>query len=278
MLEEQINLFVPLTNDLLFKETFGKKENNRFLEYLLEVYYNYPGGSLKNKLEVKYESLVDKTRYYDKGFRNDLQVIINNEIFCNIEMYETFNVESFQKSKSYIMRIYSTQLDIGDPYNKIKKVTQINFASSITEDIKVTIDEEIKNSLYMGNKEISNDISMDIVRIDLARKVSYNKDDKFITLLNFISAKTKEEREEISKGSVILMEMNKWIDNYMTDDEWWRTYNDAYWNKRIERHEGARESKMEIAKKMLAKGKPEEEILEFTGLTIKQLADIKEEL
>ncbi len=35
------NIFISLTNDLLFKETFGKKSNIRFLEDLLERYFNF---------------------------------------------------------------------------------------------------------------------------------------------------------------------------------------------------------------------------------------------
>ncbi len=45
-------LFIPLTNDLLFKETFGKVENIRYLEDLLECCFDYEQGSLKDKVKA----------------------------------------------------------------------------------------------------------------------------------------------------------------------------------------------------------------------------------
>ncbi len=259
--------FVPLTNDLLFKETFGRNIN--FLEYLLEVYYNYPFGFLKDKLEVSYESILDKSKYHDKGFRSDLKVIINNEIICDIEMFTKFDYNSLEKSKSYVMRIYSTQLKIGEDYNQIKKVTQINFIDNISNALKVTIDENLTQTFYFGNELLSKDISMDLVKLDLARNIDYNLDDKFIRLLKFISAKTEEERETFAKGDEILMEMNKWINDYMTDDDWWRTFNDDYWKRR-----GAIR---EIAKNMLKETNDLEFISRVTNLSVEEVAKLKED-
>jgi len=267
--------FIPLTDDLLFKETFGLPKNIRFLEYFLEVYFNYPFGYLKDKLEVFYESPIEKSRYYDKGFRNDLKVIINNEIICNIEIYSTFNKESLQKSKSYIMRIYSTQLDIGDEYSNIKKVTQINFVDNISNEVKVLIDEEIKKTLYLGDERTSEDLNLDIVRLDLARNIDYNDNNRFMRLLNFIGAQSKEERDEVAKGDEMLMEINKWVNNYVNDDDmWWRVHNDEYWNKRIYREagreegliDGRNERNIEIAKNLLK-----------TNLTLEEIENLQKE-
>lgn len=47
--------FVMLTDDVLFKATFGYPKNISFLEDLLESYYGYEKGMLKGKLKVEYE-------------------------------------------------------------------------------------------------------------------------------------------------------------------------------------------------------------------------------
>ncbi len=269
--------FVPLTNDLLFKDTFGL--NVKFLEYLLESYYDYSNGFLKNKLEVYYGSPLKKSKYSDKNFRSDLKVIINREIICNIEMYTSFYLESLQKSKSYIIRIYSTQLEIGDDYSEIKKVTQINFINNINSDIKVMIDEEIKSTEFVGNKSLSFDFNFDFVRLDIAKKVIYNENDRFMNLLAFLSAEDAETRENIAKGDDTLMEINEWINNYMKDDEWWRTYNDDYWNKKIYhedgKNEGKTEEKIAIAKKLITKNTPLSDIAEITELSIKEIKNLQ---
>ena len=131
--------FDCLTNDLLFKEAYSNPHNRRALEYLLEAYFNFPDGYLKDKLAVSYESILDKNRLKDKSVRSDLVVIIDNTIFVNLEMYSVFTKNSLKKSKYYIMRIYSSQLNRGDNYTKIKIVTQINFV----DNVKIKIHEEV---------------------------------------------------------------------------------------------------------------------------------------
>jgi len=273
--------FVALTNDILFKDTFGLPSNIQFLEYLLEAYYNYPVGYLKGKLEVFYESTLEKTKYDDKGFRSDLKVIIDQHIICNIEMFSSFQVDSLTKSKQYTMRIYSTQLYVGDDCANIKKVTQINFIDHPSNDVKVMIDEEVKRTLYLGDEKTSEDISIDLVRLDLARNVEYNESDRFMRLLKFLGAETKEQRDTYAKGDEVLMGMNKWIDEYMSDDEWWRKYNDVYWSKREGicegKAEGREERNIEIAKKMLAKGLDINEISEITELSIHEIKALQSE-
>lgn len=123
MYTEAKESFDTLTNDLLFKETYGNPHNIRALEYLLESYFDYPKDFLKDKLAVNYESVLEKTRLNDKSIRSDLTIIVNNNLFVNLEMYSEFTKDSLKKSKTYIMRIYSTQLNRGENYNQIKKVT-----------------------------------------------------------------------------------------------------------------------------------------------------------
>ncbi len=279
-MQTEEKLFIPLTDDLLFKETLGLSKNVKFLEYFLEIYFNHQFGYLKDKLEVFYESPIEKSRYDDRGFRNDLRVIIDKKIICNIEMYSSFNKESLQKSKSYIMRIYSTQLDIGDELSNIKKVTQINFVDDISNDVKVLIDEEIKKTLYLGDERTSEDLNLDIVRLDLARNIDYNDNDRFMRLLNFIGAQSKEERDKIAKGDEMLMEINEWVNNYVNDDDmWWRVHNDEYWNKRIYREkgreEGRNDSKVEIAKNLLIEGSSKELINKVTGLSLEEIENLQ---
>lgn len=154
MLEDTLKLD-SLTCDLLFKETFSNPSNRRALEYLLETYFDYPSGYLYNKLAVSYESHLEKTRLLDKSMRGDLIVIVDNNLLVDLEMFSVFTKSSLTKSKQYIMRIYSTQLNRGDDYNQVKKVTQINFV----DNVKFKIEEEVITKHYFISKELSDDFA-----------------------------------------------------------------------------------------------------------------------
>ena len=124
-----------LTNDLLFKETFANKDNRRQLEFLLELLLDYPTGFLKDKLEVDYESPLDKMNVKDKSVRGDI-VIRFDDVTINLEAYRVFNESSIDKSLYYVMRIQSKKLMVGDDYYKLGKTVQINFVDHTTLQLK----------------------------------------------------------------------------------------------------------------------------------------------
>lgn len=272
----KLKKFVPLTNDLLFKDTYSRKENIKFLEDLLECYYGYPKGYFNGLLKVSHEVTLDKTRLKDKNVRCDLVVTIANKLKLDIEMYSVFNEESMKKSNYYAMRIYSTQLDLGDDYNKIGKVTQINFI----DNVKLEINEEIKSTIYLGS-----DVKLDFVRLDLARKIDYTNS-RFIKYLQFIGAKTASERRKYAKGDEMLMDLDKWLEWYTNTDSLDNAFNDDYWNKRIYHEdgrldgieEGKEQNSIEIAKNLLNMNMKLEDIVKATNLTKEAVLKIKEEL
>jgi predicted transposase/invertase (TIGR01784 family) len=269
--------FIMLTDDLLFKETFGMKQNRKYLEDLLESYYGFPKHYLKGKLDVSYETTLDKLNYQNKAMRGDL-IVKFDDIIVNIEMYSTFNKETYNKSKSYIMRIYSTQLDRGDSYSSIEKVTQINFI----DNVKFGISEDVKRTILIGDEITSDDFSMDIVRLDIARKIEYNQDDRFLLWVKFLGAKTREDRKEIAKGDGLLMALDTWLEQYTSDkdlDNFFRTYNDEYWNKRIYREdgrlEGLEQKANEIAKSMLKDNVSIETIAKYTDMSLEDIQKLQ---
>lgn len=269
MLEDTLKLD-SLTCDLLFKETFGNPHNRKVLEYLLEAYFDFPPGSLQNKLAVSYESHLGKTRLFDKSMRGDLIVIVDNNLLVDLEMFSTFTKNSLTKSKQYIMRIYSTQLNRGDDYNQVKKVTQINFV----DNVKFEIEEEVITKHYFISKELSDDFELDIARLDLIDKKGYNLSERFKKILKFLRAKSQEEREEIAKGDEILMDVNAWLEEYKSDKGLCEFFDEKRWAK----IEGKNEGIVEIAKKMLLETTDLDFISRTTGLSINEIEKLKEEI
>ncbi len=289
---DKVNNFIPLTDDTLFKETFGKKENIRYIEDFLESYFNYRKGSLRNKLTIYYESELKKDVYHEKARRCDLIIKVGKNLILNIEMYQEFNIKSYLKSEQYVMKINSTQLRRGEDYSNLTKVTQINFVSHVSKEVKMQIKNEIRQT-YMMNP-MSN-TSMDIIRLDLTREIEYNLSDRFMKHLKFIVAETQEERDKIAKGDRIFMDINAWLEDFTHDDTLREFFDDRKWDREIYTQKGLEdgiEIGMEqgyekglnkglvqglekVAKKMLRKSKDIREIHELTGLSIKEINRIK---
>jgi len=266
-LDKRGKYFICLTDDLLFKETFGRRENRKFLEDLLECYHNYDKGYLKNKLDVRYESILEKEDYFNKSVRSDLLVKYDNTI-TDLEMYKLYNEESKIKSDYYIMRIYTSKLEIGDSYKTLTKTTQINF---ISED-KIGISEDIKYT-----KEINKNVSQDYILLDNIKNKPYNEDERFMRYLKFIGANSYEERKKCAKGDEMLMELNDWLDAYCNDEANLKFLNDRYWDKRIYGLEGEKKGINTVAKNLLNENVSLKTIESATGLSKEQIARLKKE-
>ena len=89
--------FIPLTDDVLFKETFGRNQNILLIERFLEQYFHLPKGALRGKVIVKMESTLEKGKYKDKNSRGDILLYLEDKII-NLEVYRVFNKDSLDKS------------------------------------------------------------------------------------------------------------------------------------------------------------------------------------
>lgn len=265
---ETKKIFVPLTNDILFKDTYGNPRNIRLLESFIESKYKYPKGYLKDKLEVQYEVTLKKDKYKNKNIRGDLIVIVDKKLILNIEVYNHFNIRALRKSYTYVMRIYSTQLDNGESYKKAKKVEQINITNKTSENLK-----DIDREYYFGPREYA-DVKMEIINLDKIDEYSYNESDEFIRHLKFIRAKSEEERRKIAKGDKIMSETEKWLDEYYTKLEETLIPYREHMNIEIAREEGEERMQQEIAKNMLKENTDINFISKVTKLSIKEIEDL----
>ena len=124
-----VHTIESLNGDLVFKEIFGTQKNVRFTEYLLELLKGYEKHSLKGKVTVLNEVFLEKTKLNDKGMTSDVLARTEDEVI-DLEMYTTFENDDFEKSLTYLTRIYGTRLEIGEKYRNQPKVTQYNFCVS----------------------------------------------------------------------------------------------------------------------------------------------------
>ena len=282
--------FVPtsLKNDMLFKEVLAHPQNKDKLIYFLSCFTDYGEEYLKkSNLKVTYERQLPKANVKNKTFRGDIIVEFDN-ITINLECYSTFVDEYLKKSLAYIMRLYSTNLNRGESYEKLKTVLGINFIDNVRSS---KLSKEMYNnvSLVLNYKnELYNSIKLEIYRLDIAKKAPYNKNDKKLKWLKFIGADNYEERKTIAKGDKKLMELNEWTQGYITDANTRKFFAD--WDRKITygigledgeikgKKLGQLESTNSIAKEMIKKSYSTKEIQEITKLSLQEINDLKEEM
>ena len=128
--------FISLSDDLLFKEAMTHIDNWDILIDFLATMTDFKKEYLEStKIEVAYESVLKKTKYTDKNFKSDVIIKFDNyEI--NLECYSRFNDRWFNKSTSYIMRIFSTQMNKGKKdYDLLEGIIQINLIDNVKGEL-----------------------------------------------------------------------------------------------------------------------------------------------
>ena len=276
-----------LTNDLLFKETFANKDNRKQLEFLLELLLDYPVGFLKDKLEVDYESPLEKNQVEEKSVRGDI-IIRFDDTTINLEAYRVFDSNSIDKSLYYVMRIQSKKLMIGDDYYKLGKTVQINFVDHTTLKLKdklvanfhITYDDDPSVKLMEKSFVVK------VVQVDKAKKLGYTNN-VLERWLKFIGAETSSEREEIAKGDELLMKLHDWVKKYVADEETQEMLN--RWDIQIAENkgyeqgieegkkQGIEERNTEIVKNLIKMNLSLEDIEKITNLSKEEIEKLKEE-
>ena len=275
-----IHTIESLNGDLVFKEIFGTQKNVRFTEYLLELLKGYEKHSLKGKVTVLNEVFLDKTKLNDKGITSDVLAKSGDEVI-DLEMYTTFEDDDFEKSLTYLTRIYGTRLEIGEKYQNQPKVTQYNFC--VSSHIS-GINEFETDFLFMDRKTtniISDKIEGYIYRLDKLDDVVYDdvRKEELRKIMKMIYAKTKEERLEIAKGSEILMDLAQVMEEFVNDEAVLKYKSLAGKNEEIARRNGRREGRKEgtqlercnIAKNLLKDHLDINKIMQYTGLTKQEI-------
>ena len=280
--------FIPLTNDLLFKETLSHKDNREALIDFINSVTNISKKVIRRNLIVKYESVLEKSKLSDKNLRGDV-IIECDDYIINLECYSDFDINSLLKSTSYIMRIFSTQLDRGTPYNNMDNVIQVNIIEK--DDTKMMND--FINEFYLTNKKTNEILFKDkffikYYNLEKLRDGSYNEISDEVKWMKFISAKTKSDREKISRESRVMESMNKWVEEYINDEKTKKLFGE--WseyialNKGIKKglkegmeqgkKEGALEKSLEIAKYLKNMNYNIEEIIKITKLTKEEIEEL----
>lgn len=281
-----IKTFYNLTDDILFKNIFSHK---KLVIDLLNSIFSYLKQD-KKVIDVrisKDKSLYGVNRDVKLNYGDIIAYLDTNEI-VSIEMYKDFGKEEFNKSVTYLSKLYSNQLKKGQKYIHAKKVISINFMSG---------------NYHKENEELVNDYSfirridtpsnkdecmeMYLIRLDLVKNIVYNEtSERLVRWLKFMNAQSYEEMKEIGKEDEVMEQALKYIDEFLEKEG--TTFQDKIDYEKVKSFDdglmkgekngiikGRKAGIIETAKNLLNMNFSVNDIMKATGLSKEEIKNLK---
>ena len=271
---------IPLIYDRQFK-SFASIYSKELVDYIIDL--------CKLNIECNNYNLINNeiTTFYedDKLMVTDLLYKLNDSTFLNIELNTSKSKYLMYKNLLYIYKIILNEQNKGKKYKDII-VIQVNFDLYSFKDM-----DKVKNVIKVINKdnlkEYLNTFTIFHFELDKAWKNEYNVSEEGIRFLRMLSRRSKRINQLLAGDNLFLKKVAKFMEDYSNSsdnllyydkkelDEYIREseINDSY-NDGLS--EGENNKAIEIARKMLNKDRPIEEISEITGLTKEEILKLKD--
>ena len=268
--------FVSLTDDIMFKHVFS---HPHVMIDLLNSFFDYIGENKKIvNIRLEKDKSMHGTNIYSKIFYGDIVAILEDETIISVEMYTEFGQEEYNKSTSYLSRLYGNQLKRGQKFIESKKVISINFMTGNYHRVNNALVNDY-GFVRKISKTIENDecMIMYLVRLDLSDKVLYNNSNKrFIKWLKLIKSKSMEEMKYMGKDDKIMEDVIKYVDWFLKEEG--TTFQDKIeYEKAKGEIKGERKNALKTAKNLLDMNMSIKDICKATGLTEKDIHNIMKE-
>ena len=268
-------MIISLTDDICFKYIFSKEE---ILKDFLNSFFEFMGKKEKVvSIKSNTEAELFGSKYKHKVFYGDILVYTNTGSILSIEMYNKFQKEEFNKSISYLTRIFSSQLERGEEYQRVRKTIGINLMKGNYHynNFYLVNDYGFINKLnYGGIKDEC--LEMYLIRLDLVKENVYNYNEKrFIKWLKLINAEGVIEMKKIVEGDEGMEQVLKFMEDFLNDEEIRNVYDKINDVEYYAKKEGRREGVIETAKNMLKKGFDPVEVADITNLSIEKVNSLK---
>ena len=277
-------------NDFLFLKTMGEKGDEEQLLGFLNAVLGRVGDNKLQSVEILENRIITPEILGNKSIILDVLAQTEGGTMINIEVQLQNLGDMDRRSLFYWSREYSKQLKAGENYIELPNVISINIVNF----------EYINSRNFHACFHIWEDTEKDIMLTDALeihfidmvkfRRLGYNTtegskgflDNPLNRWLTFFEKNSPNELiEEILKMDVAIRKANDMIDIVTMDEAAYREYEAREkalhdWNSAVSYHtrEAKQETKKEIAQKMKADNLPISQIIEYTGLTEKQVLDL----
>jgi predicted transposase/invertase (TIGR01784 family) len=268
---------LELTSDVVFKAFMISEKTNEYKARLISLITNIPESEL---LKAKYQSIeLPINNKKDKVYKTDIIVSIKNSIL-SLEMNKYYYEGLMIKNGSYYSKLETEQFDKGDNYLDYKQIIQINF-----DDFKKYEGNKLVYEFMMREKD-TKEIETDLIKsyhIDLTYldDKEYNKCNEIEKLCLMFKEEINKYEKEIRKDDIMDSAYEE-LENISKDEKIIGLYDAEAVERKVMNtrllyaektgHEqGVEEEKINIAKNMLKKSMPIEDIIEITGLSKEDL-------
>lgn len=291
---------IPLTYDFMFADIFNREENIGVLEYFLSFYFSIPYEKIKGNLKINHRrQLLDHKLEANREV--DLVLSYGRKKY-NIEISNGYAPGNVDRNIVFLCGIHGRQLRYGDQdYTFIDESIQINLNNFKCNG------HEIKESYYFQNEQgeiLSKKARIDFVDLERAKLECYN-DDNLAKWCRLFTARSEEEFQkrlvEIKMDEQTSNKLYDEVTRLSDDEEYYGLYTKLSHHEMLENtmkkvareeglkegieegrkeglqqglEQGIRQNTLAIAKKMIQKKKPIEEIVEITGLSLEDIEKV----
>ena len=282
MIETKKDTFYVLGNDIIFKNTFNTEDRlKRLLSETLELNVK---EVYQNDIELPVENVKKRIKKLDLILNTDKGII-------NVEVNYNSKSEVPNRNFLFFCKLISSSIKKTEDYTTIEKHIQLNLTWNLQKFLPFDVTNRKIIKCYVMDEETHIKVHNDIfeivhVNMDYFKKVWYHgniKDENPFFML--LAASNKEELDKISKGDKFMEEISKKVKKLNLDPEIVKEIvieNEDEIIKNSIYHSGVKEgisqSKIEIAKNLLQMNMDINDIIKVTGLSIKKVNSLKEEI
>jgi predicted transposase/invertase (TIGR01784 family) len=263
-----------IRRDEVFKIVFGSNERTKYLKKFLESVLHRKITNIVIQNEVS----LDKIYADNKQMKLDILAEIDGNEKINVELQNKNEYNIVERGQAYSSGIIYGSLKSGENYLNIPKTVVIFILGY--DALENSPYHEICYMKKNSNNEILND------------KITYHyfQLPKFIKEVNTIKTEeeqwlaylscqlNKDELEELFTMNEDINEINEIVEKVLASED----IQMEIMNRKLDAHldflkrqkafeDGGKEKQMQMAKKMKAKNKPIEEIMEFTELSKEEI-------
>lgn len=267
---------LELKNDLVFQKLFGKQENKKITQHLLSLILE---REVKN-IDLDANKRMLGSRKKSKTGRLDVRAKFNNGEDCDIELQVKEYDYMPERMLDYWSVMYQNKIKSGEDYAVLKPSIIILIADYNLEKLKqISQYHTVWNLRERKYSDIiiTKDIEMHILELKKIKDNDISKDELALWL-KFIQSPENKEVQKYMEENRFLKQAKEELaylsgEPYFTEEveERARYLREQYsFNAKARRDgiaEGERKEKIKIAKSLIKRGMPIEEIAEITKLT-----------
>jgi len=268
-------VILPVKRDVIFKIYFADERNIEFLTDFLKATLPIPAE--------EYDELTIVDPHLIRDFSSDklgivdvkLKTVSGKTIHIDIQVAPLPYMKS--RIAYYDAKMISEQIGKSEDYQNIKQVISI----IITEEEFITGSSNCHHrfTMYDSKNEIELTDIVEVHTLELCKVPAEPEDNHLYNWLRFIKAEEAEELEAVAQRDPIIKKaVLKLME--LSEDERTRMLLEKREKERMDnsvREKWAiKQNSIEIAKKLLKRKRPIKEIIEDTGLTRKEIENLKD--